>query len=111
MPGEFDYYLNPDRGAVQAWHNEFAVMSWSGWLGFDAVEAADDIKVPVLMIHSEDAAVPEGAHRFFDALKANKDIHWIGGTQFDFYDQGPNVSTALEHAVAHLDETLREVTA
>ena len=111
MPGEFDYYLNPDRGAVSAWRNEFAVMSWPGWLGFDAVKAADDIKVPVLMVHSEDAAVPEGTHRFFDALKADKDIHWIGGTQFDFYDQEPNVSTALEHAVGHLEGTLQKVTA
>ena len=111
MPMEADYYLNPDRGAVQPWRNEFAVMSWPGWLGFDAVKAADDIDIPVLMVHSEDAAVPEGAHRFFDALKANKDIHWIGGTQFDFYDQEPNVSTALEHAVKQLEQTLQRVEA
>lgn len=107
MPMEADYYLNPNRGAIQSWRNEFAVMSWPGWLGFDAVKASNDISVPVLMVHSEDAAVPEGAHQFFDTLKANKDIHWIGGTQFDFYDQKPNVSTALEHAVKHLKQTLQ----
>lgn len=111
MPGEFDYYLNPNRGAVQAWRNEFAVMSWPGWLTFDAISAASDITVPVLIVHSEDAAVPEGAHRFYDALKADKDIHWIGGTQFDFYDQEANVSWALELAAGHLETTLKGVSA
>jgi hypothetical protein len=32
-----DYYANAQRGAVPAWHNQFAVPSWKKWLELDAV--------------------------------------------------------------------------
>jgi hypothetical protein len=101
MYGPFDYYLNPARGAIAAWPNQFAVMSWPEWLQFDPIQAAPQIQVPTLLVHSEQAALPDGARRFFAAMPAPKDFLWTEGIQFDFYDQEPQVTKATEAAGAH----------
>lgn len=107
MPFEIDFYLNPDRGGVPAWANRFAVMAWKGWLTLDAISLAPRITRPTFLIHSEDAAIPEGAHRFHAGLAGEKEIRWAPGTQFDFYDQEPQVTTAVDGAAGHFARTLR----
>lgn len=87
MFGNYDYYLNPKRGAIPAWKNQFAVQSWDEWLEFSAIAAAKSIRVPALFVHSEQAAIPEGAKRFMAQLSTPKKVIWIDGTQLDFYDQ------------------------
>lgn len=64
MFGPFDYYLNPKRGAIKEWGNQFALMAWKGWLEFDAITAAEKINIPVQIIHSKNAAVPNGAESY-----------------------------------------------
>ena len=87
MFGAFDYYLNPKRGAIKEWENQFAVMAWKGWLEFDPIRNAEKIKIPVQIIHSKTAAVPNGAELYYSKLNAPKNIIWIeNATQFDFYD-------------------------
>lgn len=56
MFGDFDYYLNPQRGAIPQWGNQFFV--------------------------------------------------WLAGSQFDFYDQEPNVTRSVEEVTAHFNATL-----
>jgi uncharacterized protein len=68
----FDYYLNPKKGAIPAWKNEFALMTWKEWLTFDAIVAANDLTQPLYMIHSDNAAVPMGARQFYDHIKGVK---------------------------------------
>jgi len=106
MFGDFDYYLNPARGAIPEWPNRFALMSWPEWLGFDPIRLAPEILAPTLLVHSPDAAVPDGARRFHRDLAGPGDFLWIEGTQFDFYDQEPNVTKAVDAAEAHLRRTL-----
>jgi len=106
MVGEFDYYLNPQRGAIPEWPNRFAVMSWPEWLAFDPIRVAPEILAPTLLVHSENAAVPEGARRFHRDLAGAADFLWVQGIQFDFYDQEPNVTKAVDAAEAHLRRTL-----
>ncbi|MGW5638805.1 alpha/beta hydrolase [Streptomyces sp. NPDC003832] len=106
MPYDIDFYLNPERGAVPAWPNRFAVMAWADWLTYDAIELAPRISRPVLLVHSEDAAIPQGARRFHAALAGRKDILWTEGTQFDFYDRAPQVELALDTVTAHFDRSL-----
>ncbi|MEU2737292.1 alpha/beta fold hydrolase [Streptomyces sp. NPDC007095] len=106
MFGPFKYYLDDKRGAVPEWDNRFAVMSWPHWLSFDPHPAAAGVTVPTVMVHSRDAALPQGAQKFHDALGGPKRIVWTDGTQFDFYDQEEKVAEAAGIAARHFTETL-----
>ncbi|MBG0827777.1 alpha/beta fold hydrolase [Planomonospora sp. ID67723] len=107
MPYEIDFYLNPRRGGIPAWPNRFAVMAWKDWLTFDSIAYAPRVTQPTLLVHSEDAAVPEGARRFHRGLGGPKDFLWTQGVQFDFYDQEPQVTVAVDAAAGHFGRTLR----
>jgi uncharacterized protein len=99
MFGDFDYYLNPKRGAIEEWGNQWAVMAWKGWLKFDPIALADKIKIPVQIIESKTAATPQGAEEFYNNLKNTKNIIWVDkAIQFDFYDQEPYTSNASAEA-------------
>jgi fermentation-respiration switch protein FrsA (DUF1100 family) len=101
-----DYYASGERGAVPEWTNRFAVMSWADWLTFDAVAAAPSVSAPTLMVHADEAALPDNARRFFAALPGPKHLFWTVGTQIDFYDRQPQVGLAIDVAVAHFSRTL-----
>src|SRR5262245_18304436 len=58
---ELDHYANPSRGAVPAWKNEMAEMSWLAWLTFDGLRAASDVRVPTVIVHSDGSVVPDNA--------------------------------------------------
>lgn len=103
---QLDYYASPERGAVPQWSNRFATMSWVDWFAFDALSAAGRVSVPTLMVHSDDAALPENARRFFAALPGPKHLFWTDGTQTDFYDREPFVSRSVAAAVEHFAEAL-----
>ncbi len=107
MFGDFDYYMNPNRSAIPAWSNQFAVQSWGEWLTFSAMPAAKQIRVPVLFVHSEQAAVPEGAKQFYAQVSSPKHFIWLNGsTQFDFYDQPTQVAAAVKAAAEHFGKSL-----
>jgi uncharacterized protein len=108
MYGDIDYYQNPQRGAIARWSNQFAVASWAEWLTFNPMPVAQRIKVPTLFIHSEKAAIPDGARQFFAAIPVqNKQMDWLPNrTQFDFYDQEQTVNESVTLITDHLKETL-----
>lgn len=101
MPMAIDFYRDPARGAIPGWPNRFAVMAWTEWLGFDGVALGSRVDVPTTVVHSDEAAIPDGTRRFYEALTCPKDIVWTQGTQFDFYDQEPQVGFSVDRAVAH----------
>lgn len=106
MYGPFDYYLDSARGAIPEWSNRFAELAWPGWLGFDPISAAPLITAPTIVVHSPDAAVPDGVRRFHDSLPAKKELVWLTGGQMDFYDQDSSVEPALDAVAAHFASTL-----
>lgn len=106
MPFDVDFYQDPYRGAVPAWSNRFAVMAWPGWLTYDPIALAPRVTQPVLLVHSEDGAVPQGAHRFAASVGGTIDQYWCEGTQFDFYDDDAHVDCAVCLAGAHFAEHL-----
>jgi uncharacterized protein len=100
----FDYYLNPKKGAIPVWKNEFALMTWKEWLTFDAIAAADHLTQPLYMIHSDNAAVPMGARQFFDRLKGEKKADWLHEyNQLEFYIEKPAVDATMSRVVAWLN--------
>jgi uncharacterized protein len=105
MYGDIDYYQNPQRGAIPQWSNQFAIASWAEWLTFNPMPVAKEIKVPTLFIHSEKAAIPDGARQFFAAIPVqNKQMEWLPNrTQFDFYDQAATVDQSISLIAKHLD--------
>jgi uncharacterized protein len=103
---DLDYYGNAGRGAIPAWKNEMAEMSWLYWLTFDGLRAAKDVSVPTVFVHSKDAVFPDHVQAVHDALRGPKRLEWTGGTQIDFYDQAPQVTRAMEIVDEHFRRTL-----
>ena len=52
------YYTETDRGLIAEYDNKFNAASWEGWLTYDAIQTADKLKKPTLLVHSEAAAIP-----------------------------------------------------
>ena len=103
---EAPYYGLASRGAVPAWKNEMATLSWFPFLSFDGLSAASRVDKPVLMVHSEECVFPENAKRVYDALRGRKSKLWSEGSQTDFYDQRSQVDEAINAADQHFRETL-----
>lgn len=106
MYGPYDYYLNPERGAIPEWSaDKFAVMSWEDWLTFDPTTSAKDVKVPTLMIHSDGAVLPDYTKQYFEKIGSeDKSLYWVKTDlespfhQFNFYDQEEEVALAVDQA-------------
>ena len=106
MYGPYDYYLNPERGAIPEWSDDkFAVMTWEDWLTLDPMPSADALTAPTLMIHSDGAVLPQYTRQYFARIATeDKRLHWIDTDlqspfhQFSFYDQEAEVTESLEQA-------------
>ncbi|MDB9517039.1 alpha/beta hydrolase [Roseofilum reptotaenium CS-1145] len=98
------YYTETDRGAIPEYVNQFNLASWEGWLTYDAITIADRLTKPVMIVHSQEAAIPQGAQQFYSRLSGDKQQLWLEEvTQFDFYDS-PNAVTQASDAVAEYFE-------
>lgn len=114
MYGPYDYYLNPQRGAIKEWSaDKFAVMSWEDWLKTDPMPSAKQLNCPTLMIHSDGAVLPQYTKNYFENIAAtDKQLHWMPTDldspfhQFNYYDQDAEVNEAVEHAASWFEEKL-----
>lgn len=105
--GPMEYYMDQTRGGgVKAWENSFAVMSWETWLDFSPMEKASKIKVPSMIIHSDGSALPDNAKQFYNELSGEKELVWLDGYHFDFYDQEVQVNEAVANASRFFKEKL-----
>ena len=94
------YYATADRGAIPAWRNEMAELSWLYWLTFDGLTGAESVATPSLFVHSDDCVLPDNV-RSLASRMPSADLIWGDGAQIDFYDQGPQVTFAVEAAERH----------
>ena len=106
LMGAAPYYVDPDRGAISAYVNAFNLASWEGWLTFDALALAPQLTNPLVLVHSDAAAIPQGAHAFEAASGEARGVWLDEVTQFDFYDQPEAVTRASDEVAAHFDATL-----
>lgn len=101
------YYTEADRGLIPEFDNKFNVASWEGWLTYDAIRTADTLQKPTLLVHSESAAIPQGAKEYASRMGENATAVWLpDATQFDFYDRPDVVKTAADAVSDHLGRTL-----
>jgi fermentation-respiration switch protein FrsA (DUF1100 family) len=95
MSFESDYYGNMARGAVPAWKNQMATMSWWYFLSFDGLRAADRVSTATLLVHSDGCVFPDNIRSVHARLRGPKQLVWTEGGQTDFYDQRAQVEFAL----------------
>ncbi len=102
------YYTETDRGLIPEYDNKFNLASWQGWLTYDALKTADVQQKPTLLVHSEAAAIPQGAKEYAErAGETAKLIMLDNISQFDFYDQPEAVSISTNAVVEHFNSTLK----
>jgi uncharacterized protein len=97
MPGELVwswYQLWADRGL---WENRYAVMSDAAVLSYESLSAAARLTKPLLMLHSDQCAVPDAAGRHFAVVPtSDKQLLWEGQTRhFQFYDDPAVIERAV----------------
>ena len=103
------YYTEEDRGKIRQYDNRFNVASWEPWLTFDPIQNAASLHKPVLLVHSESAAIPQGAKTYALALGEQAQMMWLDEvTQFDFYDKPEVVRTAVAAVTTHFAKTLTD---
>ncbi len=115
MYGPYDYYLNPERGAIKEWSaDKFAVMSWEDWLTTDPMPTAAKLTAPTLMIHSDGAVLPTYTRTYFERIAtADKKLHWMETElespyhQFNYYDQASEVAESVEEATKWFNQKLQ----
>lgn len=103
------YYTERDRGLIPEYVNEFNLASWEPWLTYDALALGQALgRKPVAIVHSEAAAIPQGAKAFYARHRGPKKQLWLDNvSQFDFYDRAAPVEAAADFAADHFAETLR----
>jgi hypothetical protein len=97
MPGELVwswYQLWADRGL---WENRYAVMSDAALFSYDSISAAARLTKPLLMVHSDQCAVPDAARRHFAVVpSADKQLLWEGQTRhLQYYDDPAVIDRAV----------------
>ncbi len=114
MYGPYDYYLNPERGAIPQWSDDkFAVMSWEDWLTTDPMPTASKLNIPTLMIHSDGAVLPQYTKNYFEQIAtSDKKLHWMETDlespyhQFSYYDQDAEVAESVREASQWLKQKM-----
>ena len=71
------YYTETDRGLIPEYDNKFNVASWEGWLTYDAIQTADELDKPMLLVHSEAAAIPDGAKEYARRMGSKANMIWL----------------------------------
>ncbi|WP_423605270.1 alpha/beta hydrolase [Sphingomonas sp. MS122] len=95
-----DYYGR--RAAHSNYVNGFAVQSYAEVLSWDAIGYAPAIRVPVLVVHSNQAAMPHLARRFLAEVRGRKSELWLTSTNHvDFYDNPKLIAAAANAIAAH----------
>lgn len=102
----YEFYGTP-RGAVPNYVNSFAVQSLAYTGLFDSQGAAQLIKVPTIIIHSENALSPELARNFIKNLAAEHDELWLQSEgQIDFYDDSRLIGAASDAIVRFVERSI-----
>jgi fermentation-respiration switch protein FrsA (DUF1100 family) len=106
MHFELDYYAQPSRGAIPAWPNAMAEMTWLYWLSFDGLAAAGAVATPSLFVHADGCVFPDHVRQVHARVTGPKSLVWASGSQIDFYDQPAQVDAAMAAITGWFGQTL-----
>lgn len=96
------YYFEPSRGAVPEYDNQWNNLSWEAWLTYHPADSAPRFDKPLMIVHSEAAAIPDGVRAFLAGLGREAGVQWLEGVdQFSFYDREDAVTAASDTVAAH----------
>ncbi|WP_067650101.1 alpha/beta hydrolase [Nocardia harenae] len=103
---DLDYYADPARGAIDAWPNRMAELSWQPWLGYEGITPAAAVTVPSLFVHSADCVFPDIVRDLATRLGARAALIESAGGQTDHYDRPAQVTLAADAAADHFRTAL-----
>ena len=102
------YYTEKDRGLIKEYDNQFNIASWKGWLTYNAMESAPKLPGKILLVGSDEMALPQGAKEYTKLAGDKVEQVWLPGfTQFDFYDQKNAVTAAADSVAQYFNKTLQ----
>lgn len=102
-----DYYSSEQRGAIPSWKNQFAEISWTEWLDFDAVSYAARVKTPALFVHTDNSGIPDSVREVYNKMPSKqKELFWTDGNHTDFYDKEQFVNKAVNAITRHYQNTV-----
>ncbi|MEM7022386.1 MAG: dienelactone hydrolase family protein [Pseudomonadota bacterium] len=96
------YYYDRQRGAIDAYDNKWNQAGWEGWLTYYPADNPGRLDKPLVTVHSEAAAIPDGVRAFVKGLAGEATQIWLEDvTQFDFYDNPEDVRRAADVVADH----------
>jgi hypothetical protein len=102
-----DYYSNFARGQIAAYDNKWNHAGWNDWLGYTPVDRAVELTQPLAIVHSRDAAIPQGVDAFLAGYEGEATVEWFDGViQDGFYDGTENIDAASDIVAEHFRATL-----
>jgi hypothetical protein len=101
-----DYYVNLDRGGIPQWSTQTSVDSLKPFIGFDAIPAASQIRVPTLFIDSPEGLAGTGVKKFISMLRIRPEIKMLKGQHDDFYDQSTQMEFVVNRSMDFLNKEI-----
>ena len=96
------YYHEASRGAIPEYDNKWNNAGWEGWLTYHPADNPQRLDKPLTIVHSQNAAIPQGVRAFLENFTGPATQHWLEGvTQFDFYDNQEDVERAADRVAKH----------
>ncbi|MCY4051214.1 MAG: alpha/beta hydrolase [Gammaproteobacteria bacterium] len=100
------YYHEPSRGAIPEYDNKWNQASWEGWLNYHPADNPERLDKPLVVVHSEAAAIPDGVKTFINGFAGHSTLKWLEDvTQFDFYDNPEDVRRAADFVAKHFHQS------
>ncbi|WP_227268520.1 alpha/beta hydrolase [Roseobacter weihaiensis] len=96
------YDVDPARGTIPEYDNQWNRAIWEGWLTYYPVSSAGQLTQPLAIVHSDAATIPRGVEAFLQGFAGAAMLEMFEAvTQFDFYDKPEDVTRAADTMARH----------
>lgn len=81
-------------------------MAYDTMLSFDPIIKSSGVKVPAVVVHSDESAFPDQTKTFYSALQGPKELVWADGNHYDYYDCPTQIDNAVKNVARFFNEHL-----